>query len=330
MSDEGGERTEFLVSEKNLVLDGGSVVPSVPLPDPEVPEQLEQPRRRHFTVGYKLRILSEADAARTTGEIGALLRRKGLYSSHLAAWRRQREQGILQALAPQRRGRPSSSPNQRELARLRQENGRLSQKLAAAEAVIAIPKNVSRLLGLVEPSSPSSERPCWPAWPSWFPASAWREPVGAWDSRGRATIASAEVGRMKRARRQLSPHHRCRRRRGTTPRRIRSRRRSPRRHGPTRAPSASPSGRRFSRYSTLRAFGMLRPRQSRQSPRRTWMRAPISPLARRNQLAHPVSTKPELLATVPNQVRSWDITKLLGPAKWTYFWTSFSTSSAAT
>jgi hypothetical protein len=56
-------------------------------PDPEVPERLERARRRQFTVGYKLRILSEADAARTTGEIGALLRREGLYSSHLAAWR---------------------------------------------------------------------------------------------------------------------------------------------------------------------------------------------------------------------------------------------------
>jgi transposase len=149
-----------MVSEKNPAPNGvSSVLPGVPVPDPEVPEQVERPRRRHFTVGYKLRILSEADAARTTGEIGALLRREGLYSSHLAGWRRQREQGILQALAPQRRGRPSNSPEQRELARLRQENDRLSHKLAAAEAVIAIQKNVSRLLGLAEPSSPTSERP---------------------------------------------------------------------------------------------------------------------------------------------------------------------------
>ena len=89
--------------------------------DSEVSERLERARRRQFTVGYKLRILSEADAARTTGEIGALLRREGLYSSHLAAWRRQREEGILNALSPRRRGRPTSSPEQRELARLRQE-----------------------------------------------------------------------------------------------------------------------------------------------------------------------------------------------------------------
>ena len=111
-------------------------------PDPEVPERLERARRRQFTVGYKLRILSEADAARTTGEIGALLRREGLYSSHLAAWRRQREEGILNALSPRRRGRPTSSPEQRELARLRQENERLSQRLVAAEAVIEVQKKL--------------------------------------------------------------------------------------------------------------------------------------------------------------------------------------------
>ena len=127
-------------------------------PDPEVPERLERARRRQFTVGYKLRILSEADAARTTGEIGALLRREGLYSSHLAAWRRQREEGILNAQSPRRRGRPTSSPEQRELARLRQENERLSQRLVAAEAVIDVQKKVAVLLGLVETSRPSDER----------------------------------------------------------------------------------------------------------------------------------------------------------------------------
>lgn len=135
-----------------LVADGSS------RPDPEVPERLERARRRQFTVGYKLRILSEADATRTTGEIGALLRREGLYSSHLAAWRRQREEGILSALSPRRRGRPSSSPEQRELARLRQENERLSQRLVAAETVIEVQKKVALLLGLVEPSRPSDER----------------------------------------------------------------------------------------------------------------------------------------------------------------------------
>ena len=127
-------------------------------PDPAVPERLERARRRQFTVGYKLRILSAAAAARTTGEIGALPRREGRYSSPLAAWRRQREAGILTALSPRRRGRPASSPEQRGLARLGQENERLGQRLVAAEAVIEIQKKVSFLLGLVEPSQPSDER----------------------------------------------------------------------------------------------------------------------------------------------------------------------------
>src|SRR3954470_23752660 len=127
-------------------------------PDPEVAERLERARRRQFTVGYKLRILSEADAARTTGEIGALLRRGGLYSSHLGAWRREGEEGILSALSPRRRGRPTSSLEQRELARLRQENERLSQRLVAAEAVIEVQKKVAFLLGLVESGGPSDER----------------------------------------------------------------------------------------------------------------------------------------------------------------------------
>ena len=72
-------------------------------PDPEVPERA---RRRQFTAAYKLRILEAVDAARGTGQLGALLRREGLYSSHLVEWRRQRDQGALAALAPQRRVLP--------------------------------------------------------------------------------------------------------------------------------------------------------------------------------------------------------------------------------
>src|SRR2546423_2871156 len=119
------------MASQNGSIDGSSVASAsdgLGRPEPEVPEQLERARRRQFTVGYKLRILSEADAARTTGEIGALPRREGLYSSHLAAWRRQREEGILTALSPRRRGRPTSSPEQRELARLRRATGPLAAR----------------------------------------------------------------------------------------------------------------------------------------------------------------------------------------------------------
>ena len=80
------------------------------------------------------------------GELGALLRREGLYSSHLTTWRRQRERGELDALQPRRRGPTPTDPATRELARLRRENERLAQQLATAETIIAIQKKVAGLL----------------------------------------------------------------------------------------------------------------------------------------------------------------------------------------
>jgi len=138
--------------------DPGSPVPGapgarpVPLPDPEVPAR---PGRRQFSAAYKQRILREADAC-PVGELGALLRREGLYSSHLVLWRRQRARGELAALAPRRRGRPAPSPEAQELARLRQENERLARRLAAAETVIEVQGKVSALLGLTPAAPPAA------------------------------------------------------------------------------------------------------------------------------------------------------------------------------
>jgi transposase-like protein len=115
-------------------------------------------RRRQFTVAYKLRILHEADHC-AIGALSALLRREGLYSSHLANWRQQRVAGTLAALAPQRRGRPATSTTERELARLREENARLARKLAAAETVIEVQKKVATLLGLTLPEPPAALEP---------------------------------------------------------------------------------------------------------------------------------------------------------------------------
>ncbi len=122
-------------------------------PDPEVSEAVH---RRRFSASYKLRVLREADALSSSkGELGALLRREGLYSSHLTNWRRQRERGELDALQPRRRGRPPTDPATRELACLRQENERLARRLATAETIIAIQKKVA---GLLE-STPASGQP---------------------------------------------------------------------------------------------------------------------------------------------------------------------------
>jgi transposase len=112
------------------------------LPDPEVPDKA---RRRQFAADYKRRILVEADAARESGAIGALLRREGLYSSHLTHWRHERDRG----LDPRRRGPKSKRDPLFEVVRkLKVENGHLTQRLARAELIIDVQKKVSSLLGI--------------------------------------------------------------------------------------------------------------------------------------------------------------------------------------
>jgi transposase len=128
------------------------------LPMPPDPEVVERPHRRQFTAAYKLQILQEADGCHAPGQLGAVLRREGLYSSHLRDWRRQRTQGTLNALAPRRRGRPATPTLEVELARLRHENDRLRRQLAAAEAIVEIQKKVSALLGLTQPTDDSDGR----------------------------------------------------------------------------------------------------------------------------------------------------------------------------
>jgi transposase len=91
------------------------------VPDPEV---VPRAKRRQFSAQYKLQILTEADQCSQRGEIGALLRREGLYSSHLTTWRRQRDQGQLQGLTSKKRGR-KPDPQAAELARLQRENAQL-------------------------------------------------------------------------------------------------------------------------------------------------------------------------------------------------------------
>jgi transposase-like protein len=118
-------------------------------PDPQVTPKAE---RRRFSAEYKLRILSEADACTERGQIGALLRREGLYTSHLEKWRRQRARGVLAGLTPQQRGR-KPDPQAAEVARLRQENARLQARLQQAETIIEVQKKLSALLGLnLDPS----------------------------------------------------------------------------------------------------------------------------------------------------------------------------------
>jgi hypothetical protein len=112
------------------------------------PEVLAKATRRRFSGEYKRGILLEADAARDAGEIGALLRRKGLYSSHLNTWRRQRERGELAGLAPKRRGRKEKAVNPlaKRVAELERDKRRLERRLKQAELLLEIQKKASQLL----------------------------------------------------------------------------------------------------------------------------------------------------------------------------------------
>jgi len=113
-------------------------------------EVVVRAKRRQHTAEYKLRILRELDECTGKGEVGAILRREGLYSSLISKWREQREQGSLNGLGGQRRG-PKVDPNAAELARLQRENKRLKEKLERAELIIDVQKKVARLIGETPP-----------------------------------------------------------------------------------------------------------------------------------------------------------------------------------
>ena len=140
-----GRFVERAVGERSEVAGGRAAQEGAP--DPEL---VERPKRRRFSAEYKLRILREAEACTRPGEVGALLRR-GLYTSHLSAWRKQRDEGALEALG-RPRGRRPADRRELEIAELRRRAERAEAELAKARKVIEVQGNVSALLGeLLEP-----------------------------------------------------------------------------------------------------------------------------------------------------------------------------------
>ena|SRR5436190_133167 len=124
-------------------------------PDPEV---VAKGKRRRFTAAYKQQILTKADAAAEHGGIGALLRREGLYSSHLGKWRRERAASVRQGLEPRKRGPKSKrNPMAEENQKLQRANDRLTEQLRKAEIIIDVQKKVGALLGWPIPD-PEQER----------------------------------------------------------------------------------------------------------------------------------------------------------------------------
>lgn len=126
------------------------------VPNPEVPAKAQ---RRKFTAEYKLRIVREAERCKEPGEIGALLRREGLYSSLLSAWRRDVEHGARTALRSKKRG-PKARMVDPRVKELERDNARLRKRLEHAELIIAVQKKVSTLLGipLQSPDEDENER----------------------------------------------------------------------------------------------------------------------------------------------------------------------------
>ncbi len=113
------------------------------------PEVVARAKRRTYTADFKLKVLAEADTARGSGEIAAVLRKHGLYSSHLTKWRQERKSGILRALEPQKRGpKPHTYPLDSEIEQLRREVEQITDRLRKAELVIDLQKKVAMLLGM--------------------------------------------------------------------------------------------------------------------------------------------------------------------------------------
>lgn len=113
------------------------------------PEVSSLPKRRRFSADYKARIVEEAEACTEAGDIGALLRREGLYSSQLSQWRKQYRTGALRALRDDKRGRKATKhPLEDENEKLRRQNARLAHRLEQAETIIDIQKKVATMLGI--------------------------------------------------------------------------------------------------------------------------------------------------------------------------------------
>jgi transposase-like protein len=123
----------------------GNVSGAAKIPDPETPSF---PKRRRFSADYKARVVEEAEACAEAGDIGALLRREGLYSSQLSQWRKQYRSGALRALRDDKRGRKvTKHPLEDEIEKLRRRNASLSHRLERAEAIIEIQKKMAAMLG---------------------------------------------------------------------------------------------------------------------------------------------------------------------------------------
>nr|WP_240672504.1 IS3 family transposase [Corallococcus coralloides] len=265
-------------------------------------EVVEKAKRRRFTAEDKRRILEEADRCTKPGEVGALLRREGLYSSLLSVWRRQREAGGLAALAPSKRGPPAkvAEPGARRIAELEKALARSQARLKRAEALLELQKK-----GIGNPGSGTAQ-----ARRGALMAAA-REAVG---ELGIAPVC--QVMGLPRATfyRSLRPKQ------GPARERRQPRALSPEQRAEVLTVLHEP---RFADAAPAEVYAQLLDEGRYLCSQRTLYRVLAENQEvreRRNQLRHPNHPVPQVHATKPNELWSWDITKLHGPAKWTYFY----------
>ena len=145
------------IDQSALHMNGFSEVQDLSSPDASIalekavsePEVKTIPARRNFTAHYKLRILEEVDHCEE-GKTASVLRREGLYSSHLTKWRRQRKKGSLSGLRPRKRGKPAKvlDASLRRIAELEKVNAQLAHRLQQAELIIDVQKKVSEMFGV--------------------------------------------------------------------------------------------------------------------------------------------------------------------------------------
>ncbi|NJL72749.1 MAG: IS3 family transposase [Candidatus Competibacteraceae bacterium] len=274
-----------------------------PRPNPEV---TQKGARRRFTAAYKSDIVRQALACRESGEIGALLRREGLYSSHLSKWRAQYERGASQALADDTRGRKSTrNPLDEEVQRLRKQNLRLEHRLKQAEAIIEIQKKGLGNLGHPPGLDRRSRRDALMATVQDKGAEVAVAPLCAALDVPRASLYRT----MARAAHPPAP-----REKPVVPRALDAHER-----GKVLDTLHEP---RFVDLAPQQVYATLLDEGKYLCSVRTMYRIldeQDEVRERRDQRAHATYARPELLATRPNELWSWDITKLLGPVKWTYF-----------
>ena len=153
MADQQRKREPLSEPERSGGSDNGSSVPEGGVS----PGVLPRPKKRTFTAAYKARIVAEADACTRPGDVGALLRREGLYSSHLADWRRLCRKGAMNALSERQRGPAVEGLSAREKSQYERKIASLEHRLKQAEAIIDVQKKVSQLLetSIQEPGSES-------------------------------------------------------------------------------------------------------------------------------------------------------------------------------